>query len=155
MLFMRQPKTFHDLETFCQEEWAAIPPARMQDLIDNYDKRLHTLIDAKRVITQYYELRVCRLLNRGNFIDFFVAMFGFLIVRENSARNNKFCLITHVFFNKWNIYYQLSKGMQTFEHNCMYALHQWVPSYRHMASPTISTLMTHSSISHFDQMIQR
>ncbi len=27
--------------------------------------------------------------------------------------------------------------------------------YRHMASPTISTLMTHSSISHFDQMIQR
>ncbi len=29
------------------------------------------------------------------------------------------------------------------------------PSYRHMASPTISTLMTHSSISHFDQMIQR
>ncbi len=31
----------------------------------------------------------------------------------------------------------------------------WVPSYRHMVSPTISTLMTHSSISHFDQMIQR
>ncbi len=34
-------------------------------------------------------------------------------------------------------------------------LHHWVPSYRHMASPTISMLMTDSSISHFDQMIQR
>ncbi len=36
-----------------------------------------------------------------------------------------------------------------------HTLHHWVPSYRHMASPTIATLMTHSSISHFDQMIQR
>ncbi len=36
-----------------------------------------------------------------------------------------------------------------------HTLHHWVPSYRHMASPTIYTLMTHSSISHFDQMIQR
>ncbi len=36
-----------------------------------------------------------------------------------------------------------------------HTLHHWVPSYRHMASLTISTLMTHSSISHFDQMIQR
>ncbi len=35
-----------------------------------------------------------------------------------------------------------------------HTLHHWVPSYRHMAS-TISMLMTHSSISHFDQMIQR
>ncbi len=33
--------------------------------------------------------------------------------------------------------------------------HHWVPSYRHMASPTIATLMTHSSISLFNQMIQR
>ncbi len=31
----------------------------------------------------------------------------------------------------------------------------WVPSYRHMVSPTIYMLMTQSSISHFDQMIQR
>ncbi len=31
-----------------------------------------------------------------------------------------------------------------------HTLHHWVPSYRHMASPTISTLMTHSSISHFE-----
>ncbi len=29
-----------------------------------------------------------------------------------------------------------------------HTLHHWVPSYRHMASPTISTLMTHSFISH-------
>ncbi len=36
-----------------------------------------------------------------------------------------------------------------------HTLHHWVPSYRHMVYPTISTLMTHSSISHFDQMIQR
>ncbi len=31
-----------------------------------------------------------------------------------------------------------------------HTLHHWLPSYRHMASPTISMLMTHSSISHFD-----
>ncbi len=36
-----------------------------------------------------------------------------------------------------------------------HTLHHWVPSYRHMASPTIATLMTHSSISLFKQMIQR
>ncbi len=36
-----------------------------------------------------------------------------------------------------------------------HTLHRWLPSYRHMASPTIYMLMTHSSISHFDQMIQR
>ncbi len=36
-----------------------------------------------------------------------------------------------------------------------HTLHHWVPSYSHMASPTISMLMTHSSISHFDQMIHR
>ncbi len=36
-----------------------------------------------------------------------------------------------------------------------HTLHHWVPSNRHMVSPTISKLMTHSSISHFDQMIQR
>ncbi len=36
-----------------------------------------------------------------------------------------------------------------------HTLHHWLPLYRHMASPTISMLMTHSSISHFDQMIQR
>ncbi len=36
-----------------------------------------------------------------------------------------------------------------------HTLHHWLPSYRHMASPTISMLMTHSSISHFDQMIQQ
>ncbi len=35
-----------------------------------------------------------------------------------------------------------------------HTLNHWLP-YRHVASPTISTLMTHSSISHFDQMIQR
>ncbi len=28
-----------------------------------------------------------------------------------------------------------------------HTLHHWVPSYRHMASPTISTLMTHNSLS--------
>ncbi len=36
-----------------------------------------------------------------------------------------------------------------------HTLHHWVPSYRHMASPTIAMLMTHSSISLFNQMIQR
>ncbi len=33
-----------------------------------------------------------------------------------------------------------------------HTLHHWVPSYRHMVSHTIATLMTHSSISHFDQL---
>ncbi len=36
-----------------------------------------------------------------------------------------------------------------------HTLHHWVPSYRHMASPTIARLMTHGSISLFNQMIQR
>ncbi len=36
-----------------------------------------------------------------------------------------------------------------------HTLHHWVPSYRRMASPTIAMLMTHSSISISNQMIQR
>ncbi len=36
-----------------------------------------------------------------------------------------------------------------------HTLHHWLPSYRHMASPTIAMLMTHSCISHFDLMIQQ
>ncbi len=36
-----------------------------------------------------------------------------------------------------------------------HTLNHWVPSYRHMASPNIVTLMTHSSISLFNQMIQQ
>ncbi len=31
--------------------------------------------------------------------------------------------------------------------------HHWVPSYRHMASPTIATLMTHRSNSHFNRTV--
>ncbi len=37
----------------------------------------------------------------------------------------------------------------------LHTLHRWVPSLKHMVSPTIPMLMIHSSISHFDQMIQR
>ncbi len=36
-----------------------------------------------------------------------------------------------------------------------HTLHNWLPSYRYMASPTIAMLMTHSSLSLFNQMIQR
>ncbi len=36
-----------------------------------------------------------------------------------------------------------------------YTLHHWVPLYKHMVSLTIAILMTHNSIFHFDQMIQR
>ncbi len=36
-----------------------------------------------------------------------------------------------------------------------HTLHHWVPSYKHMVSPTIAMLMTHGCISHFDLMIQR
>uniref|UniRef100_A0AAY5KY04 Tc1-like transposase DDE domain-containing protein n=1 Tax=Esox lucius TaxID=8010 RepID=A0AAY5KY04_ESOLU len=49
----RRPKTLHDLEAFCQDEWAAIPPAIIWGLIDNYYKRLHAVIDAKRSNTPY------------------------------------------------------------------------------------------------------
>ncbi len=35
-----------------------------------------------------------------------------------------------------------------------YTLHHRDPPYRHTASPTIAMLMTHSSIFHFNQMIQ-
>ncbi len=35
-----------------------------------------------------------------------------------------------------------------------HTLHHWVPSYKHMVSYIIALLMTHSSISHFDPMIQ-
>ncbi len=35
-----------------------------------------------------------------------------------------------------------------------YTLHHWDPAYRHMVSPTIAMLMTHSSIIHFNQTIQ-
>ncbi len=36
-----------------------------------------------------------------------------------------------------------------------HTLHYWVPSYRHMVFQTIAMLMASSSISCFDQMIQR
>ncbi len=36
-----------------------------------------------------------------------------------------------------------------------HTLHHWVPSYKHMVSHSMAMLMTHSSISYFDQMIQR
>ncbi len=36
-----------------------------------------------------------------------------------------------------------------------HTLHHWLPSYRHMASHNIAMLMTHSSISLTNQMIQR
>uniref|UniRef100_A0AAY5KHJ0 Tc1-like transposase DDE domain-containing protein n=1 Tax=Esox lucius TaxID=8010 RepID=A0AAY5KHJ0_ESOLU len=48
----RRPKTLHDLEAFCQDEWAAIPPAGILGLIDNYYKRPHAVIDAKGGNTQ-------------------------------------------------------------------------------------------------------
>ncbi len=36
-----------------------------------------------------------------------------------------------------------------------HTLHHWVSSDKHIVSHTIAKLMTHSSISHFDQTIQR
>ncbi len=41
----------------------------------------------------------------------------------------------------WLIIFSTSKSSSP------HTLHHWVPSYRHMASPTIAALMTHSSIS--------
>uniref|UniRef100_A0AAY5L3H4 Tc1-like transposase DDE domain-containing protein n=1 Tax=Esox lucius TaxID=8010 RepID=A0AAY5L3H4_ESOLU len=43
----RRPKTLHEMEAFCQNERAAIPPARIRGLIDNYYKGLHAVIDDK------------------------------------------------------------------------------------------------------------
>uniref|UniRef100_A0AAY5JYK2 Tc1-like transposase DDE domain-containing protein n=1 Tax=Esox lucius TaxID=8010 RepID=A0AAY5JYK2_ESOLU len=48
-----RPKILHDLEVFCQDDWAAKPPARIWCLIENYYKRLHAVIDAKGGKTQY------------------------------------------------------------------------------------------------------
>ncbi|KAK3532434.1 hypothetical protein QTP86_018076 [Hemibagrus guttatus] len=52
----RQPRDLQELEAFCPEEWAAqlkdlmlkdlIPP-QLKDLMDNYYKRLHAIVDAK------------------------------------------------------------------------------------------------------------
>lgn len=54
----RRPKTLHDLGAFCQDEWAAIRPAKIWGFIDNYYKRLDVfnllhVIDAKGGNTQY------------------------------------------------------------------------------------------------------
>lgn len=54
----RRPKTLHELEAFCQDEWAAIRPAKIWGFIDNYYKRLDVfnllhVIDAKGGNTQY------------------------------------------------------------------------------------------------------
>ncbi len=55
--------------------------------------------------------------------------------------------------HKWSLGFPRDRFMDP--SSSPHTLHHWLPSYRHMASPTTSMLMTHSSISHFDQMIQR
>ncbi len=47
------------------------------------------------------------------------------------------------------------RGQFLYPSSSPHTLHHWVPSYKHMVSPTIVMLMTHSCISHFDLMIQR
>ena len=48
----RQPKNVRDLEAFCQDEWAPLPPETIKGLNDNYQKRLQAVIDAKGGNTQ-------------------------------------------------------------------------------------------------------
>ncbi|CAJ0927775.1 unnamed protein product [Ranitomeya imitator] len=41
----RQHRNLQELEAFCQEEWAALPPEKIKNLIHNYHKRLLVVID--------------------------------------------------------------------------------------------------------------
>ncbi len=54
---------------------------------------------------------------------------------------------------KWSLGFPRDRFLDPY--SSPHTLHHWVPSCRRMASPTIATLMTHSSISLFNQMIQR
>ena len=49
----RKPKNLTELEAFCKEEWARIPPQKVQRLLTNYPKRLEAVILAKGGTTKY------------------------------------------------------------------------------------------------------
>ena len=49
----RKPRNLTELEPFCMEEWAKIPPARLQGLVCGYRRRLQAVIAAKGGSTKY------------------------------------------------------------------------------------------------------
>ena len=49
----RRPSNLRELEAYCKEEWAKIPPASVQRLISSYKKRLQAVVLAKGGATKY------------------------------------------------------------------------------------------------------
>ena len=43
----RKPKNFAQLEDYCQEEWAKITAEECYKLVENYNKQLQQVIEAK------------------------------------------------------------------------------------------------------------
>ncbi len=58
----RQPQNLNDLERICKEEWDKIPPEMCANLVDNYKKRLTSVIANKGFATKYYVLRRGQIL---------------------------------------------------------------------------------------------
>ncbi len=48
-----QPRNLNDLERICKEEWDKIPPEMCANLVDNYKKRLTSVIANKGFATKY------------------------------------------------------------------------------------------------------
>ncbi len=49
----RQPQNLNDLKRICKEEWDKIPPEMCANLVDNYKKRLTSVIANKGFATKY------------------------------------------------------------------------------------------------------
>ncbi len=50
---IHQPRNLNDLERICKEEWDKIPPEMCANLVDNYKKRLTSVIANKGFATKY------------------------------------------------------------------------------------------------------
>ena len=46
-VYARKPRNLTELEAFCLEEWAKVPPARLQGLVSGYRRRLQAVLAAK------------------------------------------------------------------------------------------------------------
>lgn len=46
-VYARKPRNLTELEAFCMEEWAKVPPARLQGLVSGYRRRLQAVLAAK------------------------------------------------------------------------------------------------------------
>ncbi len=54
-----KPSNVAELEQFCKEEWAKIPPQRCERLIASFRKRLIAVVAAKGGTTNYYAAFTC------------------------------------------------------------------------------------------------